>query len=800
MRQRKVKQKKRRYLRLIIGGSLICLLTLGLLVGFLYAKPYLDKVNKYRDAAVAIARNSRVEDFRAQETSLVYTADGSLLSSLKDEKDVYYLDYEDIPKEAINCMIATEDRKFWTHPGYDLKANMVAVYSYFKNQGVYRGGSTITQQLARNIYLTRDVTLERKITELFLAAELEKLYSKEEILEYYLNNIYFANGYYGLQAAAVGYFNQTAESLSLSQIAFLCSIPNNPTKYDPVVSYENTIERRDRVLLQLKDCGEITEAEYFDAVSEVITLNRPRKEKQDYAETYSYYCAICTLMQARGFEFRNEFEDEADKEAYEALYYEMYYAVQRSLFTEGYRIYTSIDPKLQEELQTALDNELAGFTDLSKDGVYEMQGSAACIDNESGRVVAIIGGRTQEFAGYTLNRAYQSARQAGSAIKPLLIYTPLFERGLGTEDMVLDEYFEGGPKNSGNAYSGEITVRNAVEQSSNTVAWKMFLELGIENGLQYLLNMNFSRIVSTDYVPAVSLGGFTYGVSAVEMTAGFATLANDGVYREPSCIVMITDAKGHVLVGEEPEEKRIYQTNAARMMTDVLEGVMTGGTGRKVQLNNAISAGKTGTATNRKDGWFVGYTAYYTTGVWVGCDYPKKVDDLAGNTYPGRIWQTYMEQIHEGLPLVEFAEYYAEPKKEEAAEEDDVQYNAFGEPIDPETGLPYGAVIDPESGVVYVPEENQESEAVEDGTVAGDATESEGSQSAEGETAGNDGEQDADVPDAEQENELSQEIDQTGDTVYDTEDGQLNEDELSPTPTPDPRDAWFDSMYNQQRN
>ena len=762
--KKKNKRRKHRHLGLIIGGSLFCLLTLGLLVGYSYVKPYLDKVNEYRSRAVAIAATSRVQDFRQQETSLVYAADGSLISSLKDEKDVYYLNYRDIPEAAVDCMIVTEDRKFWSHPGYDLRANAIAVYSYLKNQGVYRGGSTITQQLARNIYLTREVTLERKITELFLAAELEKRYSKEEILEFYFNNIYFANGYYGLQAAAVGYFNKTASSLSLSETAFLCSIPNNPTKYDPVVSYENVIERRNRVLLQLKECGEITEEEYREALSETITLNRPKKEKQDYAETYSYYCAIRTLMRARGFEFKNEFESAGEKAEYEELYYELYYAVQRSLFTEGYRIYTAIDPKLQEELQAALDRGLEAFTELSDDGVFELQGSAACIDNENGRVVAIIGGRTQEFTGYTLNRAYQSARQAGSSIKPLLIYTPLFERGLGTEDMVLDEYFEDGPKNSGNSYAGEITVRSAVERSSNTVAWKKFLELGIETGLQYLLNMNFSRIVPTDYVPAVALGGFTYGVSAVEMASGFATLENDGVYREPSCIVMITDAEGRILVGDEPEEKRIYETNAARIMTDVLEGVMTKGTGRKLQLENAIAAGKTGTATDRKDGWFIGYTSYYTTGVWVGCDYPKKVDDLSGNTYPGRIWQAFMDKIHEGLPRVGFADP-VEKQKGDKAEEDDVQYNAFGEPIDPETGLPYGAVIDPESGVVYVPEEDPE---IEDLTEEPDAEEK--------------------IPGAEE--ILPDEVDPERDAVYDTEG----------TPTPDPRDEWFDSQYNQHRN
>ena len=293
----------------------------------------------------------------------------------------------------------------------------------------------------------------------------------------------------------------------------------------------------------------------------------------------------------------------------------------------------------------------AEFTEVNAEGIYELQASAVCIDNETGYVVAIVGGREQEYAGYTLNRAYQSFRQPGSSIKPLVIYTPWFERGLTPDTMVLDAKFEGGPKNAG-YYLGEITARVAVEQSQNTVAWKLFTELTPEVGLSYLKNMKFRRIVATDYVPAASLGGLTYGTSALEMASAYATLENDGIFRSPTCIMRITDIDGKDVVGETITEKRIYEKNATRIMTNVLKDVMTIGTARKSNLESAIAAGKTGTTNHKKDGWFIGYTSYYTTSVWVGCDMPKQIEGLAGSSYPLSMWKTYMEIIHNMLILM----------------------------------------------------------------------------------------------------------------------------------------------------
>ncbi len=675
------KEKKRRgFLRGLGRGVKLTLLAvvallltaiLGVGIGF-YAK-YGKQLLAYQSKANTLVRRSTAETFKASQTSLVYAADGELISRLKGEKDVYYLEYGDIPKYAVQAMVCTEDRKFLEHDGVDLLANIRAAIVLIKNRGeIHQGGSTITQQLARTVFLSNEVTWERKITEIFVAMALERKYSKTQIMEFYLNNIYFANGYYGIQAAAVGYFGKGVGELSLSQIAFICAIPNNPTDYDPVTNFKYTMMRRDKVLEQMRDEGAIGEEEYREALEEKITLKQGKREIRDYAESYTYYCAIRALMAREGFVFRNSFLDDADKEKYDERYYEAYYRIQKTLFTGGYRIYTSIDLKKQEMLQRAVDEELTDFTEVNDGGVYKLQSSAACIDNRTGRVVAIVGGRSQESHGYTLNRAYQSFRQPGSAIKPLIVYTPMFERGMYPDDIVVDERFEGGPRNSGNVYSGEIPVSYAIAVSKNTVAWKLFEELTPRVGLSYLLQMGFRRIVDTDYVPAVSLGGFTYGVSAVELASGYAALYNDGYYREPTCIVKITDAQGNVLVGSEQPPKKVYATNAARMMTACMQGVMESGTGRKLKVDGQITAGKTGTTNDQKDGWFAGFTAYYTTAVWVGCDMPKAMDDLMGNTYPGRIWQNYMNHLHEGLPAKEFVMYTDTrlPEEEEGDEEE----------------------------------------------------------------------------------------------------------------------------------
>ncbi len=676
------KKRKRRSVRgkIKVGLQLLLfvMLLLIVIVMFYFYKEYGKTILDLQSAAKQKVRASTEDTFKPSQTSLVYDLEGNLLSTLKSEKEVYYIDYTDIPKVAINAMVVSEDRKFLKHNGVDYLANIRAAIELIKHRGeITQGASTITQQVARNIFLSHEVTYERKIEEIFVAQELEKLYSKTEIMEFYLNGIYFAGGYYGIQAAALGYFSEGVNNLSLSQIVFLCAIPNNPNLYNPVTNMKNTLKRRDRILDQLLEEGLITEEEYSKAKKEEIKLKQQKSDKKNYVETYTYHSAIRALMKANGFEFRYYFDTEEERSAYEEEYYDMYYRYQKDLYNRGYRIYTSIDLKKQELLQQSVDDALSEFKKKNEEGIYEMQGAAVTIDNDSGRVVAIVGGREQESEGYTLNRGYQSFRQPGSAIKPLVVYTPAFEQGYTPEDIVEDKKFEGGPKNSGGNYLGKMKLQRAIELSKNTIAWKLFEELTPQVGLSYLLKMNFAKISTKDYVPAAALGGLTVGASPVEMAAAYATLENDGFYREPTCIIKIMDAEGNEIVGDEMEAKQIYQTKASRIMTEALTGVMTRGTAKGLGLTHTVSAGKTGTTNDKKDGWFVGYTPYYTTSVWVGYDMPKTVNNLQGSTYPGTIWHNFMEQIHDSSMKREFelhdwrAEW--EAREEEAARQKELE-------------------------------------------------------------------------------------------------------------------------------
>ena len=673
-------------LQIIIFLFLVTILA-GL--GFFYLK-YGKTILQLQEDAKQKVSASTTDTFKASQTSVIYDAEGNTISTLKSEKDVFYLNYEDIPQIAVDSMIVSEDRNFFEHDGVDYLANVRAAIALIKHKGeITQGASTITQQVVKNVFLSQEVTYKRKIEEIFAAQEMERMYSKDQIMEFYLNGIYFANGHYGIQAAAQGYFGEGVSGLSISQIVFLCAIPNNPNLYNPLTNMDNTLKRRDRILEQLLSGDMISHEEYLDALNETITLHTEKTEKQNYIETYTFYCAIRALMKASGFEFQYEFDSDADREAYDKEYEELYDQYQKALYTHGYRIYTSFDLNKQELLQTSVDKALKNFKDVNKEGIYQMQGAAVCIDNDTGRVVAIVGGRDQNLSGYTLNRGYQSFRQPGSSIKPLIVYTPIFEQGYTPVSTVIDEKFKGGPKNAENSYLGKMKLQRAIELSKNTVAWKLFQELTPKVGLSYLLKMNFSKITSSDYVPAAALGGLTTGVSPVEMAAAYSTLENDGKYRVPTCIVKIMDAEGNELVSDEMETKQIYQTNAARLMTEALMGVIKNGTGKGLGLINTVSAGKTGTTNDKKDGWFVGYTPYYTTSVWVGYDIPKSVADLKGATYPGTIWHMFMEEIHTPSMDHSFVLYdWKSVIKDAKEQEDRIQEEKKTEEVIPEETVP----------------------------------------------------------------------------------------------------------------
>ena len=651
------KKKKKKYRMFWFFAKMQLVLLLAVIAGacWYYFGGYAEEVKDLKTQAIELVRHSSKETFKANQTSIVYASDESVISTLKGGKDSYYLSITDMPSNVECAIVSIEDKKFFRHNGIDYRALLRAVKAMIENGEATQGGSTITMQLARNIFLSQEKTWQRKVEEMYIARELEKKYTKDEILEFYLNNIYFGNGYYGIQAASRGYFDTDVSFLSLSQMAYLCAIPNNPTMYNPYKNPDNTLGRRDRILKNMYEDGKISRREYKDARQETIVLSTAEPTKRyDAVETYACYCATRALMEQQGFEFRTDFSSEEDRKTYEDAYQEQYKTCEQSLYTGGYRIYTSIDLNMEEQLQNAVDEKLQDFTDVNEEGIYTLQSAAVCIDNETGFVKAIVGGRSQEYDGHMLNRAYQSYRQPGSAIKPLIVYTPALERGYTPDTVVEDAPIEDGPENASGRYLGSVTLRYAVENSINTVAWNLLEEMTPVTGISYLKEMNFAKLSPEDERPAASLGGFTNGVSPVEMAAAYATIENDGKYREPTCIVEIQDADGNAIYQKIVDEKQVYKTNAARWMTNILEGVLTQGTAKGLALSETASAAKTGTTNSNKDGWFVGYTKYYTTSVWVGYDIPAELPGLTGASYPGEIWYDYMENLHKELPYADF--------------------------------------------------------------------------------------------------------------------------------------------------
>ena len=662
VKNRKRKKHKGLWILLKIQIVLILLVIGGL--AYYYAGGYAKKIAELHDDAVDLVASSDEYTFKKNQTSIAYDCNGNMLSVMKGERDTYYLSFDEIPENVKLAMVSIEDKKFYRHRGVDYKAIVRAVWAMIRNRSITQGASTITQQLARNTFLNQDKTWERKIEEIYIAVELEKRYSKDQILEFYLNNIYFANGYYGIEAAAHGYFNCGVEDLTLSETAFLCAIPNRPESYNPRKYLDNTVKRRDRILRNMYTDGVIKESEYLKAKSEKITLRDSESVYNNYLETYMRECATKALMEVDGFKFKTEFNSDSEKNRYKIEYKKEYKACKKKLYTNGYRIYTSYDMELQKKLQAAIDNGLAGNTEVNEEGIYQFQGAGVCIDNTTGTVKAIVGGRSQEISGYTLNRAYQSYRQPGSAIKPILVYTPALEHGFTFDTEVVDEPFEGGPKNADGNFFGKMTLRRAVELSRNTVAWKVYEQIGAKTCMQCLYNLDLKKVTTADEVPAASIGGLSHGVSPLEMAKAFCAIENDGNLREPTCVLKITDADGKVIYQTKQEEKEVYKTDAARNMTNILQGVLTEGTAKGSGIPNMPCAGKTGTTNDNKDGWFVGYTRYYTTSIWVGYDQPREYKELRGDTFPLSIWKNYMTEIHEGLTPLDFVPSQNNPEEQ----------------------------------------------------------------------------------------------------------------------------------------
>lgn len=524
------------------------------------------------------------------------------------------------------------------------------------------GASTITQQLSRTIYLTRERSVIRKIKEMMVSIRLTRKYSKQDIMEFYINTACYSNGIYGLEAAAKAYFGTGASQLSLSQIAYLCAIPNRPEYFNPYKHPKRALERRDKILKDMYEEGYISKSAYGEACKEKIRIVKQVSEFNNYETTYAVHCAAEYLMKLHGFDFRYEFQDDADYEAYQESYEAAYNLEKSNLYAKGYQVTTSLRVDAQRAIQQALDNNLAFATQTDpQTSVYELQGAVTVIDNMTGKVIALAGGRSQENLNnvYSLNRAWQSYRQPGSTFKPLAVYTPALMNGYTPETTVYDIDVKTARQPGVDISSLRGTampLRSAVEQSKNGVAYSVFYDIRPSYGLEFITKMKFDRIVPQDYTLSAALGGLTYGATTVQMAGGYCTLVNQGEYRDPACLVSLKDSSGKELYKEEKPE-RVYDAQAASVMLDILKGVLTNGTAKSMKWSESsalAAAGKTGTTNGSKDGWFCGVTPYYTISVWVGYDTPKTLDNLYGATYPAGIWKDAMLYLTQGTGVIDF--------------------------------------------------------------------------------------------------------------------------------------------------
>lgn len=631
---------------IVVSCALIVSMFIVCTAVYVKVKPELDSCRELAYDKLAQMKRS---DFSMLSDTEVYDKDGNLIG-LINAGHYEYVPINEISMNIQNAYIAQEDRRFKSHSGVDLLATMRAGLALVKNNGeITQGASTITQQVIKNTYLTQEQTFTRKITEILLAPEVEKKYSKADIMEFYCNTNFYGNRCYGVEAASRYYFGKHASDLEVWEAATLVGISNSPGAYDPVKHPEASFDKRNSVLKSMLEMEDLTEEEYKDAIAQPLGIVQETQEGTDenYMVSYAIHCAALELMRAEKFEFKYTFANKEEYETYDAKYKEVYGEKSDEIRSGGYKIYTSLDQNLQSQVQAQLDAGLAKFTELQDNGKYALQGASVVVDNESGYVVAIVGGRGTEDQ---FNRAYLSARQPGSTIKPLIDYAPAFDTGEYYPSKIMDDHkWEGGPSNSG-SYYGKVTIREALNRSLNTVAWQVLEGIGVDKGLSYLDKMQFQKITYIDNgVPSLSIGGFTNGLRVVDMAKGYSTLANYGVFDDKTCIVNLYNREEKDVMEDVLHQAvQVYTEDTAYMITDVLKGTITSpyGTGRGLALNNGqIAAGKTGTTNDNKDTWFCGYTKKYTTAVWVGYDTPRAMPGVYGATYAGRIWKNVMDSI-----------------------------------------------------------------------------------------------------------------------------------------------------------
>lgn len=602
-RRRAKKAKKAGPLRRIRLFIALCLVVFaGLGFGYIFAA---------YQSLPAVGNN-----MRPAVSSQVFDSHGRLITTLHSDQNRLPIDINKVPQNLQNAFIAAEDNRFYEHIGIDPIGIFRAIFANLTNRGIAQGGSTITQQLAKNAFLSQEQTLKRKIQEAMLALEIEHKYSKKEILEMYMNQIYFGQGAYGIQTAAKTYFNKDVNELTLTQCAMLAGLPKSPNYYSPFNNLNEAKKRKNVVLDQMVKYGYVSAAEAEDAKNQDLGLSKSHQSKE--ADEYASFIDYVSQQVAK------KYGDDA-------------------LYKEGLKIYTTMDVDKQHAAVRAMRNLPNNYTD--ENGLTQPQAAIVSIDPKTGHILAMVGGRGQD----SFNRASMAVRQPGSAFKPFVHLTAL-QHDMTPDTTMNDQpvtYGNWSPKNAGGSYSGTMTLSDALAHSVNTIAVQLADQVGTKNIIANAKKMGITTLDAKDDNLAMALGGLTKGVTPLEMASAYGTFANKGVHVKPTAIVKILDRNGNVLedastLEKEETKTRVMSEREAYEMTTMLEGVIDHGTGTAAAIGRP-AAGKTGTTDDNKDAWFVGYTPDIVTAVWIGDDTGShSLGEIYGGTIPAEIWKDYM--------------------------------------------------------------------------------------------------------------------------------------------------------------
>ena len=591
-------------------------------------------------------------DLKLSSTIYVAGEDGEYYEyeQYKSTDNRVWVDFENVPQNLKDAFVAIEDERFYTHNGMDLKRTLGAVFNVFVKGDSSYGGSTITQQLVKNLTKDNERTSARKMREITRSMVLESKFSKDEILELYMNSIYLSQGVHGIQAASYVYFGKPVDELNLAECATIAGITQFPSTYDPIAHPDNNRNKRITVLQKMQELGYITESEYNEAANTNLVFDGRKDQHTDENGN--------TTKDVQSY-FADHLFEQAKADLMEEYGYPEQYT-ENLLYNGGLQIYTTMDPKIQKLAEDYYMNA-SNFPSYGSDLL--LQSAIIIEDSNTGYLRAIVGGRGQKEDARVLNRATQSKRQPGSTIKPISVYGPAIEEGVANLSTYISnaEIKIGGwrPKNSNGKFSGPVPIQTAVAWSYNMPAIRTLQALTIDTSFEYLSEkMHMTSLVEEEErnginytdksLPSLALGGLTDGVTLLEMSAAYSCIANGGMYIEPTAYIKICDKDGNVIIDkEQPDSNRVFSEESAFLTRELLKGVVRGGTAGGNTIPGMDTCGKTGTTDANKDKWFIGFTPYYCATVWTGFDTPRVI---GGSNHAIKIWRDIMTAIHEDLP------------------------------------------------------------------------------------------------------------------------------------------------------